>query len=185
MPGEVVGLIGGNGAGKSTLMNAVGGFVPSTGQIQLLGSDVSDLSSPRRASRGLGCTFQAAELFAALTVRETVMVALEARERSTLPVTLLGGPPHVSRERRKRADASALVDFVGLGRYADSFISELSTGTRRICELACLLALDAQVLCLDEPTAGVAQRETEAFGPLIRSRVAVTISRLAVRGHHG
>ena len=55
-----------------------------------------------------------------------------------------------------------------MGRYADSFISDLSTGTRRIVELAGLLAVDAKVLCLDEPTAGVAQRETEAFGPLIQ-----------------
>ncbi|MBL7518056.1 ABC transporter ATP-binding protein, partial [Frankia sp. CNm7] len=58
--------------------------------------------------------------------------------------------------------------FLGLGRYADAFIADLSTGTRRIVELAGLLALDARLLCLDEPTAGVAQRETEAFGPLIQ-----------------
>ena len=61
-----------------------------------------------------------------------------------------------------------MISFLGLGRYADSFISDLSTGTRRIVELAGLLAVDAKVLCLDEPTAGVAQRETEAFGPLIQ-----------------
>jgi ABC-type branched-subunit amino acid transport system ATPase component len=70
-------------------------------------------------------------------------------------------------ERAKRADAADLIDFLGLGRYADTHISDLSTGTRRIVELAGLLALDARVLCLDEPTAGIAQRETEAFAPLI------------------
>ena len=64
--------------------------------------------------------------------------------------------------------ASDLIDFLGLGRYADIFVAELSTGTRRIVELAGLLALDAQILCLDEPTAGLAQRETEAFGPLLK-----------------
>ena len=64
--------------------------------------------------------------------------------------------------------ASELIDFLGPGRYADGFVAELSTGTRRIVELAGLLALDAQVLCLDEPTAGLAQRETEAFGPLLK-----------------
>ena len=64
--------------------------------------------------------------------------------------------------------ASDLIDFLGLGRYADGFVAELSTGTRRIVELAGLLALDAQVLCLDEPTAGLAQREPEAFGPLLK-----------------
>jgi ABC-type branched-subunit amino acid transport system ATPase component len=71
------------------------------------------------------------------------------------------------RQRRHRATADDLVDFLGLGRYADQYIANLSTGTRRIVEIAGLLALEAQVLCLDEPTAGVAQKETEAFGPLI------------------
>lgn len=67
-----------------------------------------------------------------------------------------------------RREADELIDFLGLGRYADSFVSDLSTGTRRIVEISGLLAVDADVLCLDEPTAGVAQRETEAFGPLIQ-----------------
>ena len=73
----------------------------------------------------------------------------------------------IRKERAQRSEADELIDFLGLGRYADTYIGDLSTGTRRIVELAGLLALDARVLCLDEPTAGVAQRETEAFGPLI------------------
>lgn len=166
--GEVVGLIGGNGAGKSTLMNAIGGFVPSDGTVHILGTDVSSLSPHRRARMGLGRTFQAADLFGDLTVLETVQVALEARDRADLAPALLGLPSERRSESRKKSDASDLVSFLGLGRYANSFINELSTGTRRICELACLLAVDARVLCLDEPTAGVAQRETEAFGPLIK-----------------
>ena len=162
---EIVGLIGTNGAGKSTLMNAVGGYVPSTGTVELVGLDISDLSAPRRAREGLGRTFQAATLFPELTVRESVQVALEARERSSFvkSALFLDGPA----ERRKRSDADDLIDFLGLGRYADTFVSDLSTGTRRIVEIAGLLALDSELLCLDEPTAGVAQRETEAFGPLI------------------
>jgi len=167
-PGEVIGLIGGNGAGKSTLMNAIGGFVPSSGTVVLGGVDISGVPPAGRASRGLGRTFQSANLFGDLTVRETVMVALEARSATSLGLSLTGLPPHGANERAKRSEADALIDFLGLGRYAGAFISDLSTGTRRICELACLLALDAHVLCLDEPTAGVAQRETEAFGPLIK-----------------
>ncbi len=123
----------------------------------------------QRARQGLGRTFQAADLFPELTVRETILVALEARERTTLPSTVLFLPSGLRRDRRKRREAAELLDFVGLGRFADTFINELSTGTRRIVELAGLLALDAHVLCLDEPTAGLAQRETEAFGPLIKS----------------
>jgi ABC-type branched-subunit amino acid transport system ATPase component len=60
-----------------------------------------------------------------------------------------------------------VIAFLGLGRFVDRFVNELSTGTRRIVELACLVVSGARVLCLDEPTAGIAQRETEAFGPLI------------------
>ena len=162
---EIVGLIGTNGAGKSTFMNAIGGYVPSVGTVELIGLDISDLSPPRRSREGLGRTFQAATLFPELTVRESVQVALEARERSSFvkSALFLNGPA----ERRKRSDADDLIDFLGLGRYADNFISDLSTGTRRIVEIAGLLAVDAEVLCLDEPTAGIAQRETEAFGPLI------------------
>ena len=121
-----------------------------------------------RARKGLGRTFQAARLFPELTVRETVQVALEARNRARLFPTALSLPNATRNEINKTKQANELIDFLGLGRYADSFIAELSTGTRRIVELAGLLALDAKMLCLDEPTAGIAQRETEAFGPLLK-----------------
>ncbi|MGW0664139.1 ABC transporter permease subunit [Streptodolium elevatio] len=165
---EIVGLIGTNGAGKSTLMNAVGGFVPAEGGVELLGKDVSGRAPAARARMGLGRTFQAATLFPELTVRETVQIALEARGRTGMLSTAFHLPHTFKRERAKRSEADDLIGFLGLGRYADAFIGDLSTGTRRIVELAGLLALDARMLCLDEPTAGVAQRETEAFGPLIQ-----------------
>jgi ABC-type branched-subunit amino acid transport system ATPase component/ABC-type branched-subunit amino acid transport system permease subunit len=167
-PNEIIGLIGTNGAGKSTLMNAIGGFVAAKGTVELLGRDVSGAAPATRARLGLGRTFQAATLFPELTVRETVQIALEARGRTGLLATALHLPHTFKRERAMRSEADDLIDFLGLGRYADAFIGDLSTGTRRIVELAGLLALDARVLCLDEPTAGVAQRETEAFGPLIQ-----------------
>jgi ABC-type branched-subunit amino acid transport system ATPase component/ABC-type branched-subunit amino acid transport system permease subunit len=166
-PDEVVGLIGTNGAGKSTLLDAIGGFVPAEGGVTLSGTDLSGRSAAARARAGLGRTFQAASLFPELTVRETVHVALEGRGRTGLVATALALPRSRRRERVRAAEAAELIDFLGLGRYADAYVADLSTGTRRIVELAGLLALDAQVLCLDEPTAGVAQRETEAFGPLI------------------
>jgi ABC-type branched-subunit amino acid transport system ATPase component len=116
----------------------------------------------------LGRTFQAAPLFPELTVRETVGVALEAHGRTHLVTEALFLPHGVARERRRQSDTDEIISFLGLGRYADVRIAELSTGTRCIVELAGLLALEARVLCLDEPTAGVAQRETEAFAPLIK-----------------
>jgi ABC-type branched-subunit amino acid transport system ATPase component/ABC-type branched-subunit amino acid transport system permease subunit len=165
---EIVGLIGTNGAGKSSLMNAIGGFVPSSGRIEVLGRDVSGLPPYRRARLGLGRGFQAARLYDDLTVRETILVALEARDRTGVVSSMFALPPSTSRERAKRREATEIMRYVGLERFADEFVSNLSTGTRRITELSCQLALGARVLLLDEPTAGLAQRETEAFGPLIR-----------------
>jgi ABC-type branched-subunit amino acid transport system ATPase component len=165
--GEVVGLIGSNGAGKSTVMNAIGGFVPSSGAIRVLGTDVGRLSAARRARLGLGRTFQGAELFGDLNVRETVAVALEAQTRASVASVMIGVGRAGRVERVKRARADELVAFLGLGNFADRFVNELSTGTRRILELACLVGSGARVLCLDEPTAGLAQREAEAFGPLL------------------
>ena len=123
--------------------------------------------SANRARLGLGRTFQAARLFPDLTVRETVQVALEARGRTGLLSTAFSLPSATQAERSKRSDAEDLIGFLGLGRYADAFVADLSTGTRRIVELTGLLALDARILCLDEPTAGIAQRETEALGPVL------------------
>jgi len=177
--GEIVGLIGSNGAGKSTLMNVISGFVtPAYGAVAVDGVDVTALAPHERARFGIGRVFQDARLFGDLTVRETVMVALEAHERSEVVPSLLALPPSRRAERRKRAEAEGYIDFLGLGRYADAFLSDLSTGTRRIVELTCLLAQQAHLLLLDEPTAGVAQRETEAFGPLlqrIRAELGATV----------
>jgi ABC-type branched-subunit amino acid transport system ATPase component/ABC-type branched-subunit amino acid transport system permease subunit len=166
---EIVGLIGANGAGKSTLMNAIGGFVNATGSVTVLGEEVAERPPGYRAALGLGRTFQAATLFPELTVNETLLVALESKGRVGMVSTALALPWARRQNKAALAEVGELVDFLGLGHYRDHYISDLSTGTRRVVELAGLLALDARVLCLDEPTAGLAQRETEAFGPLIRT----------------
>jgi ABC-type branched-subunit amino acid transport system ATPase component len=182
-PNEVVGLIGANGAGKSTLLNAIGGFAPARGRVQLLGRDVTNLHAHQRARRGLGRTFQAARLFPELSVREVVELALEARGATSFWSTVLFLPRSGRLERRRRVEAAELIDFLGLGRYADRVVAELSTGTRRIVELAALLAVAPRVICLDEPTAGVAQKEAEAFGPLIKRLQAELDATLVVVEH--
>jgi ABC-type branched-subunit amino acid transport system ATPase component len=164
---EIVGLIGANGAGKTTLMNAISGFVASTGKVELLGNDITGLAPHLRARAGLGRAFQTAQLFPRLTARDCVLVALEAQERSEVLPSLLGLPPAIRAERRSRAAGDELLELLGLQRYAETRVGGLSTGTRRIVELACLLATRPSVILLDEPMAGIAQRETEAFVPLI------------------
>ncbi len=164
---EIVGLIGSNGAGKSTLMNAIGGFVPATGSVRLGDQEIGDKPPAYRAGLGLGRTFQSATLFPELTVTETLLVALEGKNETSVLSTALALPRAGRRSRHDRAAVGDLVELLGLEGYRDHYIADLSTGTRRVVELAGLLALDAKVLCLDEPTAGLAQRETEAFGPLI------------------
>jgi ABC-type branched-subunit amino acid transport system ATPase component/ABC-type branched-subunit amino acid transport system permease subunit len=164
--GEIVGLIGNNGAGKSTLMNAVGGFVAASGSVCLGNEEVGDKAPARRAALGLGRTFQSATLFPELTVTETLLVALGEQGTGALS-TALALPRATRRSRRERAEVADLVELLGLEHWRDHHIGDLSTGTRRVVELAGLLALRAKVLCMDEPTAGLAQRETEAFGPLI------------------
>ncbi len=167
-PGEVLGLIGANGAGKSTLLDVLAGRrTPDSGAVLLAGRDVSDLRDDQRAQRGVGRVFQDARLFQDLTVREVVLLALEARDRAELVPSLLALPMARASERAKQATAVDVIDRLRLGEYADRPVTGLSTGTRRVVELACLLAQQASVLLLDEPTAGLAQRESEAFVPLL------------------
>jgi len=163
--GEIVGLIGPNGAGKTTLFELIGGFTkPDEGAVRFAGEDISRLGPDKRSARGLVRSFQDAALFPTLTVIETVQLSLERAQPTRLPAALAGlsGP-----ERRKEARARELVEMMGLHAFRNRQILELSTGTRRITELACLVALDPSVLLLDEPAAGVAQRETEALAELL------------------
>lgn len=179
--GEIVGLIGANGAGKSTLLDAVSGFLPAAGRILVHGEDVQELLPADRARLGLGRSFQSARLFPRLTVRECVQVALEARRRSEVVPSMLALPPAVRTEAWSRREADDLLDLLGLGDRADLRADQLSTGTRRVLELCCLLAQRPRVVLLDEPVAGVAQAEVEAFGPLlIELRRALGASMLVI-----
>jgi ABC-type branched-subunit amino acid transport system ATPase component/ABC-type branched-subunit amino acid transport system permease subunit len=166
--GEVLGLIGANGAGKSTLLDVLAGRrLPTSGVVLLRGHDVTSMPPQKRARLGLGRVFQDARLFEDLTVEETIGVALEGRYRTELVPALLGLPPARRLERAARAEVEEVLSFLNLGGFAHRRIAQLSTGTRRVVELGCLLAQDADVLLLDEPTAGLAQREVEAFAPLL------------------
>ena len=167
--GEAVGLIGPNGAGKTTLFDLVGGLTAAdAGTVVLDGSPIHDLDASARARRGLGRSFQDARLFPALTVEEALAVALERHVGARDPVSAaLRLPHHLRSERRVARRVDELVDLMGLGPFRSKFVSELSTGTRRIVDLAAVVAHRPSVVLLDEPSSGIAQREAEALVPVL------------------
>ena len=164
--GEVVGLIGPNGAGKTTTFELISGFTrPDQGLVFFDGSDVTRLGPEQRGRLGLIRSFQDAALFPTLSVDETVRLAFEPGMPTNFTRSVLGLP---GTEKERLRKASELIDVMGLGPYRSKRIRELSTGTRRITELACMIALSPSMLLLDEPSSGVAQRETEALAVLLR-----------------
>ena len=168
-PGEILGLIGPNGAGKTTLFECIAGFnPPRAGHVRFDGDDITSASPEQRARRGLIRSFQDARLFESLTVFQVLLVAHEKRQPSNLFLDVTGWVGGRRAERDKAEAADALVESMGLSRYRDKLVGELSTGTRRITELACVLALEPKLLLLDEPSSGIAQREVEALGQLLR-----------------
>ncbi|MHB8508156.1 MAG: MFS transporter [Candidatus Dormibacteria bacterium] len=171
-PGEIVGLIGPNGAGKTTLFDVISGFVQATdGRIVFADTDVTSMGPDGRARLGLVRSFQNVRLFSALTVRENIAVAFERHLESKSAVLSAMYFPVRKSERKTARRVENLVGSLGLGPVADKFLNELSTGTRRIVDLACLLAAEPRLLLLDEPSSGLAQAETEELGPLV-ARIA-------------
>jgi branched-chain amino acid transport system ATP-binding protein len=167
--GEILGLIGHNGAGKTTLFDCISGFLKTDGgRVRLGGVDIDAWPAHMRATAGLGRTFQEARLFPSLTVVETIAVA---RERHLTCRDMVAAGLRLPASLDSEADAvmraEDLIELMGLSSYREKLVGELSTGTRRIVELACVLAQEPGVLLLDEPSGGVAQRETEAMGPLL------------------
>jgi ABC-type branched-subunit amino acid transport system ATPase component len=169
--GEVTGLIGPNGAGKTTTFNVCSGVqAPTEGRVVLDGDDISALSPQARARRGMGRTFQRMELFDSLTVRENVALGREAGYAGS----------HVFRQVvARRAEVAAVaeaaeeaLELCGIRPLADRLVAALSTGQRRLVELARVLAGRFSMLLLDEPSSGLDAEETKAFGDVLEAVVA-------------
>ena len=169
-PGEVVGIIGPNGAGKTTLFDVLSGYAPpQAGSVRLAGRDLAGMGPDARSRLGLGRSFQNARLFGSLSVRECIAVALEKHLTSRSAIMAAAWlPPLRASERRAAARVDDLIEILNLQPYAGKFVQELSTGTRRMVDVACVMAADPNVLLLDEPSSGLAQAEVEVLGPLIR-----------------
>lgn len=168
-PGELVGIIGPNGAGKTTIFDLVTGCTAADrGLILLDGVDISPMSADERSRAGLARSFQDARLYPGLTVSETLAVALDR----WLPIkdpfrSAVHAPSTTAMEAEVRERVEELIGLLGLERYSDTLVQELSTGSRRVLDMACVLAHHPSIVLLDEPSSGIAQREAEALGPLL------------------
>jgi ABC-type branched-subunit amino acid transport system ATPase component len=169
--GEIVGIIGPNGAGKTTLFDVISGFLrPDDGIVELAGIDVTGRTAAARARLGLGRSFQDSRLFSGLTVRDALAVSLERFIDVGDPFNaILRLPTQVRTEAAVAQRVHELIELFGLGAFADSLVSELSTGSRRLVDLAAVVAHQPSVVLLDEPSSGVAQREVEAMIDLLRN----------------
>ena len=169
--GRITGLIGPNGAGKTTLFNVASGLVrPAVGTLRLHGADMSALDPAARARHGLGRTFQKMELFDSLTARENVSLGREAASAGRRPWRHLA---ETSKEQRSRGEAAEqAMELAGMAQLADRPVAVLSTGQRRLIELARCLAGQFDVLLLDEPSSGLDGVETERFGQILTRVVA-------------
>jgi branched-chain amino acid transport system ATP-binding protein len=166
---DVVGIIGPNGAGKTTLFDLISGYTSiDSGRLLLSGRDITDMSASARARLGIGRSFQDARLFPSLTVEETIKVSLDRWTEVRDPMlAALHLPAVFDSEEKVQTSTDELIDLLGLEAFRTKFVRELSTGSRRIVDLACIVAHRPHVVLLDEPSSGIAQRETEALGPMI------------------
>jgi branched-chain amino acid transport system ATP-binding protein len=160
--GQLVGLIGPNGAGKTTFIDAVTGFTKARGTVRLDGRDISGLAPHRRAQAGFARTWQAAELFDELTVRENLaMGAGGSSWRSTLS--------EIARARTKTPPVvDETIDLLGLGHLADLLPESLTHGERKLVGVGRALAAKPRVVLLDEPAAGLDSAESGKLGSELR-----------------
>jgi branched-chain amino acid transport system ATP-binding protein len=177
-PGEFVALIGPNGAGKSSLFNVVSGLCkPSAGRVLVGGVDVTGLAPHQRARLGLGRTFQTSAVFASLSVRENVALAVQASRGGSLR------PWRRRTDREVAAFAGDILDRVSLGPRADAIAGALAHGEKRKLEIALLLAAAPRMVLLDEPMAGVSAEDVPALAEVIRGLTADGRGVLMVEHH--
>jgi ABC-type branched-subunit amino acid transport system ATPase component len=182
-PGSLVGLIGPNGSGKTTVLDAVSGLVPAEGTVLLDDQDLGDYLPEERAALGVVRSFQECRLFPELSVEDTLLLTEDARRTTDVVSTTLRLPGANRTERAKRQAVDGAIASFGLERFRHHPTRHLSTGTRRVVDLASIVLAEPRLLLLDEPTAGIAQREAEAFIPLLRRLQEVTGATVLIVEH--
>ena len=162
-PGELHALIGPNGAGKTTLISQISGeMFPDSGQILLDGRDITRLPAHKRAAVGLARSFQISQLYNDLTVEDNVAMAVQAQSSKRFNLF-----SNARKDAALRQPAREALARVGLGDYAKLQVSELAHGQKRQLELAIALSLNASVLLLDEPMAGLGAEESRLMRDIL------------------
>src|ERR1700678_4310353 len=172
-PASWIGLVGPNGAGKSTLCAACSGLLkPDSGRVFLSGNDVTETSPQGRARRGLARTFQQPELFMGLTTRQHFVLAYRARHaRSRLWKDMFTGASLRKPDSTEADRVQSLLTLLSLNEVADTPVDVLPLGTTRLVEVGRALATSPKVLLLDEPSAGLDQREGDRLSEALHRTV--------------
>jgi len=188
MPGTVHALIGPNGAGKTTMLNCISRFyTPQQGRMVLRTAqgehDLLRLKAHQISRLGIARTFQNLELFAELTVFDNVLIARSQAMRATLAEALLNLPRQRREERAERERVQALLEELRLAPHAHTLVRDLPYGTQKLVELARAMALEPVLMLLDEPAAGMNNREIDALGDTLRTLQARTGATLLLIEH--
>ena len=185
-PGRIVGLVGPNGAGKTTLFNCLTGVVkPQQGRVELDGRDISQMPIDRRVRRGISRTFQTPRVDPDLTVLDAVLLGFNPRLDQSLAAAFLPLTSVAATESRLREEARALISEFELTHDPESFAGNLSLGRLRLLEVARAIASAPRFLLLDEPAAGVDDRDRELLAAAIRNAAASGLGVLLVEHNVG
>ncbi|OUL24369.1 high-affinity branched-chain amino acid ABC transporter ATP-binding protein LivG [Nostoc sp. RF31YmG] len=167
---EIFGLIGPNGAGKTTLFNLITALIPpSEGKLIYKGADISQLRPYKIAGLGIARTFQNIRLFGELSALENVIIGGHLHTKSNMIRGVLRLPPAPHEESKSRKKALELLELVGLSDRAEEKAKNFAYGDQRRLEIARALALEPQILLLDEPAAGMNPSEKQYLSEFIRS----------------
>jgi branched-chain amino acid transport system ATP-binding protein len=179
--GAVSSLIGPNGAGKTTVFNMITGFVrPTSGNIIFNGLTLNSKKPHTIAAMGIGRTFQNVQIFSKMTVLENIMVGRHLRSRCGMFFSSILPPLLRKEESKIRSSAKEWIGFLKLDQYADFAAGSLPLGNQRMLEIARALALEPELLLLDEPASGLNARETIAMGDLIQKIKSMNITVILV-----
>ena len=173
---EILGLIGPNGAGKTTVFNVITGVYQVTkGDISFEGKSLKGTKRYKITRGGIARTFQNIRLWGDMTALENVITATDTHKKSGLVSGLFGLPVSRREEKRDKARAQELLDFIGIGEYADRLAKNLPYGVQRRLEIARALGTEPKLLLLDEPAAG--------FNPAEKVELAKTIRKIRDAGY--